>query len=141
MPTSSARPSALRTFAATLSSIDTDTLAPRSRPLRDALDAFRGSAGWPDFLSDVPPLDIDLGAARGRLDQLREFVAQVAAGFAAVDPDPRTDGVITTGDDTLSRYVTLDLDSQVNLLWDGDRWIFPGTPDSDFVRVVVRDGH
>ncbi len=109
-------------------------------PLRTALDAFRSSAGWTDFLSDVPPLDIDLGAVRGRLIQIATFVGQAAAGFEAADTDPKSDDVVTAPDTSLGGHVTIDLDSQVNLIQDGDRWIFPGTDDRDFVRVVVRDG-
>jgi NleD-like pathogen effector protein (putative zinc metallopeptidase)/hemolysin type calcium-binding protein len=141
MGTSSARPSALRAFARTAHAIDHDTLAPRDQPLRSALDAFRSSPGWSDFLSDVPPLDIDYGAARGRLTQIADYVDQVAAGFEAADPDPRSDGVIWTGDETLAPHITIRLDSPVNLVQDGDRWIFSGTDDRDFVRVVTRDGH
>lgn len=139
MGTSSARPSALRTFTTAAGGMD-ETLAPRIPPLRAALDAFRSSAGWPDHLNDVPPLDIDAGAARGRLAQLRTFVDQVAAGFEAVDPDPDSDGTIWTGDGSISRFVTVDFDDPVELVQDGDRWIVPGTGGDDFVRVVVRDG-
>lgn len=139
MGTSSARPSALRTFTAAADGMD-ETLAPRMTPLRTALDEFRASAGWPDHLDDVPPLDIDAGAARGRLAQLRTFVDQVAAGFEAVDPDPDSDGTIWTGDETIGRFVTVDFDVPVPLVRDGDRWILPGTGGDDFVRVVVRDG-
>ncbi len=140
MATSSARPSALRAFVSTAGAVDTDTLSARPVPLRNALDAFRTSTGWTDFLSDVPPLDIDLGAVRGRLAQIATFVGQVAAGFEAADTDPRSDDVVTAPDTSLGGHVTIDLDSQVNLIQDGDRWIFPGTDDRDFVRVVVRDG-
>ena len=140
MATSSARPSALRTFVATATAVDTDTLAARPAPLRAALDAFRSSAGWSDFLSDVPPLDIDFGAVRGRLGQVASFVGQVAAGFEAADTTPDKDDVVTAPDTAFSGVVTIDLDSQVNLIQDGNRWIFPGTDDRDFVRVVVRDG-
>lgn len=139
MGTSSAKPSALRTFTGAAEGMD-ETLAPRAAPLQAALDAFRSSAGWPDHLDDVPPLDIDFGAARSRLDRLRTFVDQVAAGFEAVDPNPDSDGTIWTGDDTLAPHITVEFDETVPLLRDGDRWIFPGTPHDDFVRVVVRDG-
>ena len=140
MATSSARPSALRAFVATAGTIDTDTLAARPAPLRAALDTFRSSAGWTDFLSDVPPLDIDLGAVRGRLTQIATFVGQVASGFEAADTTPDKDDVVTAPDSMFTGVVTIDLDSQVNLVQEGDRWIFPGTDDRDFVRVVVRDG-
>lgn len=109
-------------------------------PLREALDAFRASPGWPDFLSDVPPLDIDLGAVRGRLAQLSEFVGQVAAGFEAADTDPRSDDPIVVDDGRLASFVTISLASPVTLVRDGDRWIFPGTDGRDFVRVVTENG-
>ena len=139
MGTSSAKPSALRTFATAAGGMD-ETLAPRIAPLQAALDDFRASPGWPDHLDDVPPLDIDVGAARGRLAQLRTFVDQVAAGFEAADPDPNSDGTIWTSDSVLAPHVTVDLDETVELVRDGDRWIHPGTGGDDFVRVVVRDG-
>lgn len=135
MGTSSARPSALRTFASTAEAIDTDSLTPHVSPLRTALDTFRDTSGWPDFLSDIPPLDIDLGAVRGRLAQVAMFVGEVATGFEAADTDPDTDDVVTATDVFLGGHVSVDLDSQVTLLQDGDRWIYPGTEDSDFVRV------
>ena len=124
----------------TAGAIDTDTLSSRTVPLRTALDGLRGSAGWADFLSDVPPLDVDYGAVRGRLAQIALFVGQVATEFEAADVDPGTDDVVVAPDILLGRHLTIDLDSPVNLIRDGDRWIFPGTSDRDFVKVVVRDG-
>lgn len=138
--TSSARPSALRAFVTAAQAIDTDTLSARQAPLRSALDAFRGTAGWAEFLSDVPPLDIDFGAVRGRLAQVATFVGEVAAGFEAADTDKKNDDVVTMDDTVLRNHVRVDLDSQTNLVWDGTRWIYPGTDDRDFVRVVTRDG-
>ncbi|HET8619839.1 MAG TPA: hypothetical protein VFM27_12820 [Acidimicrobiales bacterium] len=102
MPTSSARPSALRAFEATGRAIDEDSLAPRVVPLGEALDAFRATSGWSDWLGDVPPLDVDVGSLRGRLDQIVTFVAQVAAGFEAADTTPDTDDVVTAGDDRIA---------------------------------------
>lgn len=140
MPTSSARPSALRAFEATGRAIDEDSLAPRVVPLGEALDAFRATSGWSDWLGDVPPLDVDVGSLRGRLDQMVTFVAQVAAGFEAADTTPDTDDVVTAGDDRIASHVTVDLDTPLNLVFDGERWIFPGTEEADYVRVVTRDG-
>lgn len=139
MGTSSARPSALRAFTGALAGMD-ETLAARAEPLREALDALRSSAGWPDHLDDVPPLDIDVGAARSRLARLRDFVDGVAGGFEAADPDPDSDGTIWVADGALAPYVTVTFDEPVPLLRDGDRWIHPGTGGDDFVRVVTRDG-
>jgi Ca2+-binding RTX toxin-like protein len=139
--TSSARPSALRAFATTAQAVDTDTLSARPVALRSALDAFRASSGWTDFLDDVPPLDIDFGAVRGRLAQVATFVAEVAHGFAAADTTPLTDDVVTVNDAMLALfYVRTDLANPVTLVRDGNRWIFPGTDDRDFVRLVTRDG-
>jgi hypothetical protein len=121
MATSGARPSALRAFTTTAASIDTDSLAPRGEPLRTALDAFRSTAGWPDWLSDVPPLDIDFGAMRGRLAQIADFVDQVAAGFEAVDTDPNRDDQVTMDDSALANHVRIDLDAPVTLVQDGSR--------------------
>ncbi|MGH9111479.1 MAG: M91 family zinc metallopeptidase [Acidimicrobiales bacterium] len=115
------------------------TLAPRGSPLREALDAFRSSPGWPDHLDDVPPLDVDFGTVRGRLDQLRGFVDQVAFGFEAADRDP-ADAVVIADDRVLVPFVSIALDETIELVQDGDRWIFPGTSGDDFVRVVTRDG-
>jgi Effector protein/RTX calcium-binding nonapeptide repeat (4 copies) len=140
MATSGARPSALRAFTTTAASIDTDSLAPRGEPLRTALDAFRSTAGWPDWLSDVPPLDIDFGAMRGRLAQIADFVDQVAAGFEAVDTDPNRDDQVTMDDSALADHVRIDLDAPVTLVQDGSRWIFPGSADPDYVRVVTENG-
>ncbi|HYZ99935.1 MAG TPA: calcium-binding protein, partial [Acidimicrobiales bacterium] len=139
MGTSSARPSALRTFTDAAAGMD-NTLAARRAPLQEALDGFRASPGWQDFLDDVPPLDIDVGAVRGRLDQLRRFVGQVAAGFESVDPTPDRDGVIWTSDSNIDPHVTIALGETAELVRDGDRWIYPGTEEDDFVRVVTRDG-
>src|SRR5690606_2584887 len=133
------RPSALRAFTGALAGMD-ETLAARTEPLREALDALRSSAGWPEYLNDVPPLDIDVGAARSRLARLREFVDEVAAGFEAADPDPASDGTIRVGDDTLAPHVTVTSGERRPLPRDGDRWIYPGSGGDDFVRVVTRDG-
>src|SRR5262245_33215919 len=141
MVTSGARPSALRAFTGTLDRIDLDTLSARSAPLRAALDDFRATAGWPDWLSDVPPLDIDYGTMRGRMAQIADFVDQVAWAFEACDTDPNTDGQVYVDDSVLDALVSIDLDQPVNLVQDGSRWIFPGTDDADFVRVVTENGH
>jgi len=141
MPTSGAIPSALRAFTTTAASIDTDSLAPRVEPLRSALDTFRDTTGWPAWLNDVPPLDIDVGALRGRLAQIADFVDQVAAAFEAVDTDPNSDNKVVLDDSALAPQVTVDLDAPVTLVQDGNRWIFPGTEDDDYVRVVTEGGH
>jgi Effector protein/RTX calcium-binding nonapeptide repeat (4 copies) len=141
MPTSGAIPSALRAFTTTAASIDTDSLAPRVEPLRSALDTFRDTTGWPEWLNDVPPLDIDVGALRGRLAQIADFVDQVAAAFEAVDTDPNSDNKVVVDDSALAPQVTVDLDAPVTLVQDGNRWIFPGTGDDDYVRVVTEGGH
>ena len=141
MPTSGAIPSALRAFTTTAASIDTDSLAPRVEPLRSALDTFRDTTGWPEWLNDVPPLDIDVGALRGRLAQIADFVDQVAAAFEAVDTDPNSDNKVVLDDSALAPQVTVDLDAPVTLVQDGSRWIFPGTEDDDYVRVVTEGGH
>jgi Effector protein/RTX calcium-binding nonapeptide repeat (4 copies) len=120
--------------------IDHDTLAPRLEPLRVALDAFRSSAGWPEFLSDVPPLDIDFAAVRGKLGQEASFVDQVASGFDAAGAGADPDGVITTPDESLAPHVSIDLVGPVTLVQEGARWIFSGSGDRDFVRVVTLGG-
>jgi len=141
MVTSGARPSALRAFTATLDRIEFDTLSARSAPLRAALDDFRATAGWSDWLSDVPPLDIDYGATRGRLAEIADFVDQVAWAFESCDSDPNSDTQVYVDDSVLDALVTVDLDEPVTLVQDGERWIFPGTDDADFVRVVTENGH
>jgi hypothetical protein len=141
MATSGAIPSALRAFTTSAAAIDTDSLAPRGEPLRSALDTFRATTGSPEWLSDVPPLDIDFGALRGRLAQIGDFVDQVAAGFEAVDTDPNSDNQVTLDDSALAGRVTIDLDAPVTLVQDGNRWIFPGSADPDYVRVVTENGH
>ena len=125
MVTSGARPSALRAFTATLDRIEFDTLSARSAPLRAALDDFRATAGWSDWLSDVPPLDIDYGATRGRLAQIADFVDQVAWAFESCDSDPNSDTQVYVDDSVLDALVTVDLDEPVTLVQDGERWIFP----------------
>lgn len=139
MGQSSAKPSVLRTYATAVGAMD-QTIAPPLGTLRPALDDFRSSKGWGDWLDDVPPLDVDVGAVRGRLDQLGAFVDEVATGFEAADPDPKSDTAFTIDDTALDPYVTTRLGETVELVRDGNRWIFPGTDGEDFVRVVIRDG-
>lgn len=140
MSTSSARPDELRRIADGLGDRG-DALGVRRSELTESLNAFRASEGWQEYLGDVPPLDIDVGAVRGRVDQMAGFVNEVAFAFELADPTPTDDGgAITIGDDTFDPWVSTALGEVTELVRDGDRWVVPGTGESDFVRVVRRDG-
>ncbi|HET6951677.1 MAG TPA: hypothetical protein VFI47_14945, partial [Acidimicrobiales bacterium] len=90
MPESSARPADLVAYRTAVGGM-TESLTTHRGAVGAALDALRGTRGWSDFLADVPPLDIDLAAAKGRLQLLGTFVGQVGDAFAGVSLGP--DGV------------------------------------------------
>jgi hypothetical protein len=76
MAHASARPDNLDAFA--LAAADASTsLATVGGSLGEALDACRATAGWSDWLADVPPLDIDVVVANG-LGALADGVAGAA---------------------------------------------------------------
>ncbi len=131
-----ANPAVLRASSGNLLAIAED-LSSGAELLGGALDDFRASRGWSEFLSDVPPLDIDMGAVAGRIDRMSAFTAQVAAAFAAAD-DVDDGGRVRADEATVAALVNVSFagDRPV-LLRDGDRWIFPGTDGSDFVRIVA----
>jgi Ca2+-binding RTX toxin-like protein len=114
-----------------------EQLGRRVGELRGALDRFRATPGWHDHLSDVPPLDIDLAAAQGRLRRLGELVSGVAAAFDAADRGGM--GVRTLADRRIAPHVP-EVDHPFVLVADGDRWIVSGTDHPDHIRIVDRDG-
>lgn len=138
--TASAHPATLRDFVSTGHDIR-NALAPKIVELEAALNAFRSTTGWEDYLSDVPPLDIDMGVVRGRIDQLRMFVFDVATAFEDADgAHVDSNGVVHATNAAIDAEVDVELGEVTELVWDGDRWIFPGTDGNDYVRVVERDG-
>lgn len=139
MTTSSADPARLREWSTGAAGIVTD-LGHAIGPLRSALDAFRSSAGWQEWLDAVPPLDADLAAGRSRVDRWAEFVAGVATGFEQADSGAAPGTVVTVDDSVLEPHVP-DPPSPVALVTEGDRSILVGTDGDDHVRVTVEDGH
>ncbi|MEJ7846413.1 MAG: hypothetical protein WKF93_12290 [Acidimicrobiales bacterium] len=131
-----ANPAVLRATSSTFQPVAAD-LSAAAGLLGGALDDFRATAGWSAFLGDVPPLDIDLGTVAGRLDRMAAFTAEVAAAFEAADA-VGADGRVRVDDVVIAARVATSFDELGPvLLRDGDRWIFPGTTDRDFVRVVA----
>ncbi|MGH9184611.1 MAG: hypothetical protein ACRD0U_02165, partial [Acidimicrobiales bacterium] len=122
----SAHPAELRTFGGSTDGM-TQTLYPRIRALGDALDRFRATAGWEDFLSDVPPLDIDVGVVRGRLGQLGAFTRAVAAAFEAAGLVSHPNGVVHGLEFAVDGRIDVPFGEPTELVRDGDRWIYPGT--------------
>lgn len=138
MTTSSADPAKLRQWATGAAGIVTD-LGTAIGPLRSALDAFRSSEGWQEWLDAVPPHDVDLAAGRSRVDRWAEFVAGVATGFEQADAGAAPGTVVTVDDTALAPHVP-DPPSPVALVTEGDRTILVGTDGDDHVRVTVEDG-
>jgi len=142
MPTSSGRPDRLRTYRTDVSGA-ADALVGPTSSLRSALDAFRASDGWADWVGDVPPLDVDLATARIRLARLAGFVGDVGDAFAAAD-----DGEVVTADDVgleaLGAERLEDPGGGQGLVFDGERWILDagvsGGGDGVHVQVYERDG-
>jgi hypothetical protein len=138
MTTSSADPALLRRWSTGAAGVVTD-LGTTIGPLRSALDGFRSSEGWQEWLDAVPPLDVDVAAGRSRVDRWAEFVAGVATGFEQADAGAAPGTVITVEDDELAPHVP-DPPSPVALVTEGDRTILVGTDGDDHVRVTVEDG-
>lgn len=143
MATSSGRPTRLRTYRTDVTGA-ADALVTPTADLAQALVALRTSEGWSDWIADLPPLDIDLGAARGRLARLAGFVGDVGDAFAAADDG---DGIVRADDGELVTLGAARLDDpggNQGLVRDGDRWILDvGTPangDGVHVQVYERDG-
>lgn len=142
MATASGRPARLRTYRTDVSGA-ADTLVTPAAELGDALDAFRASDGWADWVGDVPPLDIDLSTARLRLARLAGFVGDVGDAFAAADSGDvvtSTDtGLVGLGADRLE-----DPGGGQGLVFDGERWILDAgvsaSGDGVHVQVYERDG-
>ena len=105
MASASARPDNLDAFSAAAAGVH-ESLAPSIGRLGEALDAFRGTAGWSDWLPDVPPLDIDVAVLDGRIEALGLGVAATAAAFRRADADPGDgDGLATVGDESTVEVV------------------------------------
>ncbi|QXC63156.1 hypothetical protein KSP35_10430 [Aquihabitans sp. G128] len=127
------RPDRLTAFAtdvaaaSRLTEVDVSALA-------TALDAFRASAGWDEFLSDVPPLDVDAGAWNGRAAALAGWTGRVAAEFQRLDADP-LDGVCELPAWRDLFLPPVPVDDGPSLVQDGDRWILSGTDQADHVRL------
>lgn len=116
-----------------------EALEYRTSELALALDRFRASDGWWAFLAQVPPLDIDLGAATGRLRLVGEWVERVAGVFESIDrmaaPGP-LDGWLRRA--LLASIPTLGEGGEPELVFDGRRWILSGSSDSDHIRLDPR---
>lgn len=131
MPT--CRPAELEAFAteatnaASLTETDVSALA-------TALDGFRASEGWDEFLADVAPLDIDAGAVNGMLASLASWVAVVAARYRELDATPM-DGVFEIDEHVELGIPRSPIGEGATLVKDGDRWILSGTDLSDHVRL------
>ncbi len=130
-----ARPEALRGFADIAGDVSAD-LGAKSAALGAALDGFRATDGWQELLPDVPPLDIDLDAARGRVDRLGGWVTQVAAAFEAVDGS----GVVALHESQLLAAVPRLAAGAPRLVHVDGRWILSGSDFSDHIVLVERDG-
>lgn len=143
MPESSARPQALHRYRATAGGA-AESLAAPTGALTGALDAFRASEGRAEWVADVTPLDIDMGAGRARLQRLATFVGDVGDAFAEADG-----GDVRTVDDghleVLGAERLPDPGGSPGLVRDGDRWILDahdGGPSTSgaHVQVYERDG-
>lgn len=101
--------------------------------LGGALEAFRATEGWSEYLGDVPPLDIDLGAAGGMValaSRAGTFAGDLrAADLLSVDGITYAAGLFAAWDD-LGEVASAPV-----LVQDGDRWILAGTVDADHVRL------
>src|SRR5262249_43072223 len=110
-----------------------------------ALDGLRATAGWSDWLLDVPPCDIDVAIAGGRLGALGRGVAAVAAAFRAADPaDARAGRPVTVGDEDGLGVDSLGIAVGVapSLLRVGDMLVVDTTALSDHVTLsLAADGH
>src|SRR5262245_38910358 len=141
MAHASARPDDLDAFAVACG-VAYSWLIGDQGTLAEALDAFRATAGWEDFLIDVTPRDIDLAAAIGQVNMLGGGVAAAAAAFRAADRSPGDgDGLATIDDDAslgVDRLVDLAGPSLVRV---GDMVIVDGTDGPDHVQLrVTSDG-
>ncbi len=132
MTTTGASPDRLRRLADGLGDMS-DDLDPRREPLRQALDAFRGSPGWRDWLDAVPPYDIDLGVDVTRIGRLSAFVEGVATGLEAADSG---DGVLTADDSAIASHVPpLQPDADIQVV--GDQVVINGTDEDDHIRITT----
>lgn len=129
----SARPAELASYGTAAGEMAT-SLARRTGPLGAALDAFRSTEGWDEFISDVPPLDIDLGATRGRLERLGTWVAQVGAYFARAGGD----GEVVRVDEGSLTAPRLE-PGPPPVVQDGERWIVNGSDAADHIQLVEND--
>lgn len=133
------RPDALEAFATEATSASSLTEVDVSA-LATALDTFRASDGWDEFLYDVPPLDIDAGATNGMVASLAGWVAQIAARYRALDATP-VDGVFEIPPVLELLLPRAPVGEGASLVQDGDRWILSGTDQADHVRLErLEDG-
>jgi Ca2+-binding RTX toxin-like protein len=117
-------------------------LRAQTRGLGAALDAFRSTIGWTEFMSDVPPLDIDLGAEGGLLDLLGSWLGQVAGAFRALDGEGGSIFTRAIRAGLLEALLggVLPTPDAPALVFDGERWVLLGTSASDSIEVVMVDG-
>lgn len=133
-----ANPSAMRAYEKATGDMAQD-LCDCVKPLGEALDAFRASEGWSEFLSDVPPLDIDLAAGGGRLRRLGAWVGSVGGAFELID----SEGKIVKAEELWIGLLAPRLQDPGRppaLVRDGDRWILNGSDEADHIQVINRDG-
>lgn len=133
-----ANPSAMREYEKATGDMAQD-LCDCVKPLGEALDAFRASEGWSEFLSDVPPLDIDLAAGGGRLRRLGAWVGDVGGAFELIDSESR----IVKAEELWIGLLAPRLQDPGRppaLVRDGDRWILNGSDEADHIQVINRDG-
>ncbi|MGH8901851.1 MAG: M91 family zinc metallopeptidase [Egibacteraceae bacterium] len=129
----SARPKELHTFADVVNDIAKD-LMQKSDSLGAALDAFRVTKGWHEFLAEVPPLDVDVFVTGDDAARLAKFVDGVATAFERADSQIGPDG-IASADESQVQAPSL-APPAINLVQDGDRTILHTTEGDDHVRVT-----
>ncbi len=125
------RPDALARYGRVASDL-ADDLSTSAGALRVALDDLRATAGWADWIPDVPPLDIDLAAHSDHLGTVSAAVQRIASEASRTDDDTVA-RIASTLDALASRATRL----PSRLLRDGDRWIVTTGPGDDHVRVVA----
>lgn len=129
----SARPKELHAFADVANDIAKD-LKKKAGSLGAALDAFRATKGWQEFLAEVPPLDVDVLVTGDDATRLAEFVDGVATAFERADSEIGPDG-IASADESQVQPPPL-APPAINLVPDGDRTILHTTEGNDHVRVT-----
>lgn len=110
--------------------------------LGTAIDAFRATAGWSDWVDDVPPLDIDVSAIAGLLSGLAEQVDGFRVALEGADSGIDVDGrrlVIAPWFAAPWDGLDGDWDGPI-VVEDGGRSILVGTVDAEHVRLERSDG-